>query len=238
MSAETIYFQLDPYHRNRAIPRYVSDDDKRDELRELLYSNDVTGLLKTIQGYVDDTANNEEVQKEHENYTKLLTYYTNNEDGLIPYNKRGLNLPPPEGDIVYRNLGAMESNIFSLIGFRMKHRRANWSIEGGANLAKLLILKGTDRLKQALDSTSTSYIAEDFAEQITTGLSAGKVPQRIGKRWNGFIRASIAPTLTWLTCPPAGGKTYVPSRASSNFFFHLFIFNNHRFFFILNVSFQ
>jgi hypothetical protein len=107
-------------------------------------------------------------------------------------------LPPPKGDIVYTNLGAMESNIFSLVGFRMKHRRANWSFKGGAHLAKLLILKGTNRLIETLDKFNTQYIADDFAEQIFNGLSAGKVPQRIGKGWNGFLQASIPSTMAWL----------------------------------------
>jgi hypothetical protein len=199
MNAEdNIHFQLDPYHRNRAIPRYVSDEDKREELRDLLYQGEIDILLQTIQGYVNDTADKEELQKEHENYTKLLSYYTNNKDGMIPYSKRGLDLPPPQGDTVYRNLGAMESNIFSLIGFRMKHRRANWSINGASHMAKLLVLKGTNRLHLTLDNINNSYIADDFAQQISNGLSAGKVPQRIGKGWNGFIQASIAPSFMWL----------------------------------------
>jgi len=196
---ENMHYQLDPYHRNRAIGRYVADDEKRAELRELLYGNEIDKLLKTIAGYADGTANDEAKRDEHENYVKLLTYYTNNKDRLIPYNQRDdLNLPEPPGDIVYRNLGAMESNIFSLVGRRMKHRRANWSIRGANHLAKLLTLKGTDRLAHTLNKIHNSTIADDFAAQINAGLSAAKIPSRIGKGWNGFLQGSIPNSLTWL----------------------------------------
>jgi len=191
---ENTYYQLDPYHRNRAIGRYVNDEERRGELRELLYNNEMGKLLRTIQTYAAESAGDEERQQEHEGYTKLLSYYSNNKDGLIPYNQRDMTLPPPTGDTVYRNLGTMESNIFSLIGFRMKGRRANWSICGGNHLAKLLTLKNTGRLTQALDK-----ITEPQCVQPTSPtLSATKVPPKVGKGWNGFIHAAIPCTIHWL----------------------------------------
>jgi hypothetical protein len=191
---ENTYYQLDPYHRNRAIERYVNDEERRGELRELLYNNDAEKLLKTIKNYADESAVDEERQQEHEGYTKLLSYYSNNKDGLIPYNQRDMTLPPPTGDTVYRNLGTMESNIFSLIGFRMKGRRANWSICGGNHLAKLLTLKNTGRLTQMLGK-----ITEPQCPQPTSPpLSAAKVPTKVGKGWNAFIQASIPYTIHWL----------------------------------------
>jgi len=75
---ENTYYQLDPYHRNRAIERYVNDEERRGELREMLYNNEVEKLLKTIQNYADESAEDEERQQEHEGYTKLLSYYSNN----------------------------------------------------------------------------------------------------------------------------------------------------------------
>jgi len=105
-----------------------------------------------------------------------------------------MTLPPPTGDTVYRNLGTMESNIFSIISFRMKGRRANWSIRGGNHLAKLLTLKNTGRLTQMLEK-----ITEPQCPQPTLPpLSATKIPQKVGKGWNGFIQASIPSTIHWL----------------------------------------
>jgi hypothetical protein len=88
--------------------------------------------------------------------------------------------------MVYRNLGTMESNIFSLIGSRMKGRRANWSISGGNHLAKLLVLKGTGRLKQMLKRIGQPQLPDKCDQQINTPLSAAKVPPPAGgqvKRW-------------------------------------------------------
>ena len=44
----------------------------------MLYNNEVEKLLKTIQNYADESAEDEERQQEHEGYTKLLSYYSNN----------------------------------------------------------------------------------------------------------------------------------------------------------------
>jgi len=194
---ESVHYQLDKYHRNRAIDRYVGDDGRCEELREMVYNNEIDKLLKTIHDYVHESGDNEERQKEHENYEKLLSYYTNNKEGLAPYDKRGLNLPPATGDIVYRGLGTMESNIFSLIGFRMKGRRANWSINGGNRLAKLLTLKVTGRLKQMLEKIGEPQ-PETVSQPLAPPLSAGKVPEKVGKGWNGWIKASIPSTMEWL----------------------------------------
>ena len=193
---ETTHYQLDPYHRNRAIDRYVADDERRGELRELLYNNEVDKLLRTIQNYVEASTGSEERRQEHEDYTKLLSYYSNNKDGLIPYSQRELTLPPPTGDTVYRGLGTMESNIFSLIGFRMKGRRANWSISGGNHLAKLLTLESTGRLTHMLEKIADSP-QDNSPQDTTTGLSAAKVPQKVGKGWD-FIQSSIPYTIEWL----------------------------------------
>jgi len=196
---ENRHYQLDAYHRNQALKRNVTDEEKRDELRELLYDNEPEKLLKTIAGYVEETANDEAKSTENENYAKLLTYYTNNKDGLIPYNKRDdLKLPEPKHGIVYRNLGVMESNIFSIIGSRMKGRRAVWSTSGANHLAKLLALKSTNRLDYMLNIIHRSYVADDFAAQINTGLSAAKVPTTVGRGWNFFLQGSIPNSMTWL----------------------------------------
>jgi hypothetical protein len=195
---EDTHYQLDAYHRNQAIKRYVSDGDRRRELRELLYDNKIDDLLRTVQSYVEESAVSAERQTEHDGYTKLLSYYSNNKGGLIPYAQRGLRLPPATGDMVYRNLGTMESNIFSLIGFRMKGRRASWSISGGNHLAKLLVLKGTGRLTQMLKKIGQPHLPDKCEQQITTPLSAAKVPKKVGNGWNGYVQASIPGTLRWL----------------------------------------
>lgn len=191
---DTIHYQLDTFHRNKAILKHVSDPDARKLLFKLLYSKQIDTLLEVIQAY----ANSIEDEKEQENFLTLLVYFQNNKDGLVSYKRRGLDLPPAPAGIEYRGCGAMESNVYSIIGHRMKRRRANWSIRGGNNLAKLLTLKATGKLSETLSRLASIVLPERYAEEVQTVLSATKVPQREGKGYNGFAHAAIPPSQQWM----------------------------------------
>jgi len=191
---ETVHFQLDTYHRNRAVTEYVCDPAARERIKELLYSDDIELLLHVIE--VEALSADDE--KERENLLKLLGYFRNNKDALVPYYRRGLEIPdPPEGK-EYRRMGAMESNIFTIIGNRMKGRRHNWSIAGAENMARLLCLKYTDKLRGLIDNLSIVVLPERYAEEVKVEFSAAKIPQREGKGYNGFNQALIPSTQKWL----------------------------------------
>lgn len=191
---ETVHFQLDPFHCNKAIRQWVKDDDMREQIMELLYTKDIDGLLI----YIEACSNSMEDESECENLLSLLTYFTNNKDGLVPCHRRGLNLPEPPEGVEYRHMGCMESNVFTLIGNRMKGRRSCWSIDGGNNLARLLCLKTTGRLSQALNSLTKFVLPEKYAEEIMVTLSAKKVPLCEGKGYNGFKKMDIPSSMQWL----------------------------------------
>jgi len=186
---ETVYFQLDQFHRNRAVLRLVSDLEARKIILNLLYSKKVDLLLTVIEAYANSVSD----KNERENYLQLHSYFVNNKDGLIPYHRRGLTLPEPPNGKLYRRLGAMESNIFTIIGNRMKGRRACWSIKGGGNLARILCLKHTGRLSEALRNLDHFALPEKYAAEVQIKLSVTKVPMREGVGYNGFRKAASAP---------------------------------------------
>ena len=191
---ETVHFQLDQFHRNRAVLQYVSDPQIRKTIFKLLYSKQTELMLTIIEAcYISAVE-----EKEKENYLQLLGYFQNNTDGLVPYYRRGLELPKPPAGKVYRRLGAMESNVFTIIGNRMKGGRACWSINGGNNLARLLCLKFTNRLSDALQNLTSCILPERYVEEIPVQLSAAKVPLREGKGYNGFKQAYIPSNMKWL----------------------------------------
>lgn len=191
---EDIHYQLDTFHRNKAINTYVANPQMRKEIFKLLYTKQIDDMLI----YIDACANSVDDEKESENLRQLHTYFSNNKYGLITYIERGLDLPQPENDNVYRNCGAMESNIFSIIGNRMKGNRTCWSENGGNNLAKLLCLKATKKLSETLQSLTTIILPQKYEEQAITALSAKKIPERVGKGYNGFMKASIPSSQKWL----------------------------------------
>jgi hypothetical protein len=190
---DTLY-QLDTFHRNKAVLQHVSDLDARKMIFKLLYSKQIDLLLHVIEVYALSTDD----EKERENYLKLLTYFQNNKDGLISYKRRGIDLPPAPDGIEYRGCGAMESNVYTIIGHRMKHRRANWSIRGGNNLARLLTLKSTGKLSDTLRSLASIVFPPQYADEVQTVLSASKSPERVGKGYNGFTKAAIPSAMKWM----------------------------------------
>jgi hypothetical protein len=191
---DTVHLQLDPFHCNQAITKYVFDPEARQILLKLLYSKQTDLLLDAIEAY----SNSSEDEKERDNFLKLLGYFQSNKDGLIPCHRRGLDIPePPEGK-VYRRMGAMESNIFTIIGNRMKGRRFCWSIDGGNNLARLLCLKTTGKLVETLRNCSTVVLPERYAEDVSRTISAAKIPLREGKGYDGFRHMTVPSSMPWL----------------------------------------
>ena len=67
----------------------------------------------------------------------LDSYFSENYDALPGYYDRGIKIPKTRepGVIHHARFGSIESNVFALIGNRMKFGRAYWSIEDGNNLA-------------------------------------------------------------------------------------------------------
>jgi len=173
--------------------QYVSDVDARKNITKILYSKDIDFLLTVIQAYADSSM--DEIEKN--NYQQLHTYFTSNKDGLVPIHRRGLEIPEaPEGK-VYRRLGAMESNVFTIIGNRMKGRRACWSVKGGNNLARLLCLKHTNRLSGFMAHLSRCVIPEQYSHEVSVKASATEFLKDVGKGYNGFRQTLIPSNQKW-----------------------------------------
>ncbi len=64
-----------------------------------------------------------------------------NEEGIVPYNKRGIQLPKEPEGIVHKGFGTLENHHCTVITLRMKHRRASLSIKGANNMAESLVRK-------------------------------------------------------------------------------------------------
>ncbi len=188
---EDTYFQLDPYHRNKAIISHVQDGRKRNVLFGLLKEGRTDDLLECIEAYI----NCSEDERERAELRVLYTYFESNRFGLVEIHNRNITIPSPKGNKQYRHLGCMESNIFSIIGNRMKGRRACWSIEGGNNLSRMLCLKMTGRLQSVLSAITQITLPEKYAEIKEKPFSASSIPMTVGKGYNGYKQAGAFPTI-------------------------------------------
>ena len=173
---ETVHFQLDPFHLNRDIISKVRDKDERNKIMLLLKDKKVDATLEYIKVLSDKTLD----FKENERLTELYTYLSNNKEGLIPYQQRGLNIPTPPEGVVYRNLGTMEHQICDIIAQRMKNGKASWSKSGAEKLSKILTLRATKKLTQKITGISTMILPETYVEEVQEILSAAKAPKKDG----------------------------------------------------------
>ena len=187
---------LDTFHRNKKITECVHDPEFADLLRTLLWNGEIDRLLECLDAYVNSVMDPAEIESAKE----LLRYYTENKDSLLGYYER--NIPIPEtrrpGIIHHARLGSMESNIFTLIGNRMKGRRACWSVEGANHLALLLCMRHTVGFEDLFaDLPEIPFEAPD-PQETRPVLGAGSVPEKEGRGYEWQCRMTAENASGWL----------------------------------------
>ena len=187
---------LDSFHRNKKMRECVKDAEILKNLQKLLYDGKIPELLDSIEAY----SNSVDGEEEKAGLLELLGYYRENQDALKGYYDRGIEIPETRepGVIHHARLGSMESNVFTLIGNRMKDRRACWSIEGTQNLGNLLCLRHTTGFED-LFTMPPLPVENKPDEEADAGvpLSASKVPETVGKGNECYKRATD-PNIPWL----------------------------------------
>ena len=181
-------FQLDPFHRNRAIRENLPYEEARSAVREYLDAQDTDGMFRYLEIYKDSLTDDDEIESANE----LITYFRNNSDGLIPYMNRGLELPESRAGPEYRGMGTMEAHNRSVIAKRMKHNHTSWSTKGADNLVRIPARRDCGRpgdVTERIDEgRSAKEVLRDINEDI---LSAASIPRRIGKGYLYPVRGSL-----------------------------------------------
>lgn len=171
-------FQLDPFHRNKAVKEKIHDKKAQNDILELLEEQDIAGVFHYLELYKNSLSEESEI----EDVKELIRYYENNKEGLLPYQSQGLELPEnPEG-LEYRNMGTMENHVWSVIAKRMKHNHTSWSKRGGNHLAKILAKKCSGKLYEVTEKLKYPVFEEEKVEELYGEiLMSGKVAKKIGK---------------------------------------------------------
>lgn len=171
-------FQLDPFHRNKAAREKLHERKALQDVMELLEGERIDELFEYLEIYRDSLCEEEEIEDAEE----LIRYYRNNQEGLIPYQSQGLELPAhPEG-LEYRNMGTMENHVWSVIARRMKHNHTSWSWSGGNHLAKILAKKCSGKLNEVTEKVKRPVIEEEKVEELYGEiLMSAKAPKKDGK---------------------------------------------------------
>ena len=97
-------------------------------------------------------------------------------------------------------MGCVESNVFTLLGNRMSGRRKSWSKAGAANMARILCLRETEGLSDAVASILAPVLSETMQKEVDIFLPASKIPETVGKGYDGYCQATIPSTsnMKWL----------------------------------------
>lgn len=173
--------QLDRYHVYKEILRQIGDKKARKEIRELFGSEKPEEMLEYIRIYADSVASDDETDRRRKKALELYGYLSNNREGLLPWQKRGIKIPEaPEGS-VYKGMGVQESQNCTVITLRMKHRRMRWSVSGANSLGKVLYRKENRELAETIERYADGLVPVAGLEDAIETLSAAKAPKKDGK---------------------------------------------------------
>ena len=185
--AETV-FQLDPFHRNKLIKENIPYPKCITAIHEMLDAQELDRLFDYLEIYRNSLDDAEEMEKAD----RLMTYFRNNREGLIPYTQKGLNLPENKDGLIYRTMGTMENHVWSIIAKRMKHNHTSWSIKGGNNLAKILAKKCSGRLNEVASQLKMPVFEQAVADRIEKDiLMAGQIKKKAGKGYEYPVKGSL-----------------------------------------------
>ena len=173
-------FQLDRYHIYQEILRKISHQEAQKEVRRLFEEEKLDEMFEYIEIYANSVESADEKDKSSKKARELYQYLGNNRDGLLPYDKRGIEIPQPQEGIIYKGMGVQESQNCTVITMRMKHRRMRWSVKGANNLAKALYRKENNDLIATIDRYTDGLIFTVQMQEIIETLSASKAPKKDG----------------------------------------------------------
>lgn len=176
-----VIFQLDRYHIYQEVLRKITDKKAQQEIRGLLEEEKIEEMLEYIRIYADSVESPDEKDKRSKKARELLRYLENNKQGLLAYDRQGVEIPEPGEGLVYKHMGVQESQNCTVITMRMKHRRMRWSVAGANNLAKALYRRENKDLVRTIEQYTDGLVFTMQMQQVIEILSAAKAPKRDGK---------------------------------------------------------
>lgn len=182
-------FQLDPFHRNKAVRELIHHKKAQRDLMELLEEKDIDGVFHYLTVYHDSLSD----EKEIADTEALIRYYSNNRSGLLPYQDQIQDLPEAPDGLEYRNMGTMENHVWSIIARRMKHNHTSWSRRGGNHLAKILAKKCSGRLQEVTEKLQRPAFEEEQEEVLYEKIqTAAKTPCKDGHGYGYPVEGHLA----------------------------------------------
>lgn len=156
--------QADPYHFQDKINTCVRDEEDAKKMKQLYYKRKYNEIMKFINelkykcdGEYDEVKKLESLEKYCTKRKNQMKRY--NEDEKM---KLKLSEISKKTGLKYRNMGCQESNNYSILTRRMKHRRMSWSKKGSENIAKVITTRISESTKDMICKYSFKQLPEEF----------------------------------------------------------------------------
>jgi len=189
------HLQLDPFHIKRAIKRSGLAKSTQNTIEKAIGLKKIPAMFR----YIRFLMHKEKDEEKKALIGKMFGYFSSNASCLIPIKERGLDLPRPEEDVIYGNMGTIEGTVCSVIALRMKKRRASFTKDGATNLARLLCDKKSGILDDTIFSLSSMSLPLPFEQMVTDVLSATQAPKFDGKGFHYPINGGMPFSGTFIT---------------------------------------
>ena len=176
-------------------------------IRELFEEEKIEDMLEYIEMYATSTESPNKTDKTSKKARELYKYLSNNRAGLLPYQKRGIEIPHAPKGMKYKNMGVQENQNCTIITLRMKHRRMRWSVCGANNMAKLLYRRENDELIETIERYTDGFVMTMEMQKVVKNLTAAKAPKRDGKG-SGYIDAINHPVPLYGAMMTASRKAF------------------------------
>lgn len=138
--------QLDRFHIKRDVCRHFGYE-VAEGLYEVLQNGDDQAFLDTLESLIYEGEN----EKKHERRQTLVNHYKKYKDHLLDYRHR-INKDLKQEKELY-GMGVIEGYVDKNIARRMKNQGMSWSKNGAEAMAKILMLKHNQQLKERLNDS-------------------------------------------------------------------------------------
>ena len=182
-SKDTIY-QKDSFHIHQEIIRDIKEKEYQEELRKMFEEKRYSQIPKYIEYLKYELGGEEKIVK------KLTTLQKYLKDGLSRYQdiakEKGIEIPQAPKGTEYRDMGIMESQIFSVLKVKLASGRKSFSKSGATYLSKVCALytetQGNIKIDNIEREIEINNDVEEWIKQIEENVRKNKRNHRADRQ--------------------------------------------------------
>lgn len=167
----TIY-QKDSFHIHQEIIRDIKEKEYQEELNKMLEQKRYKEIPKYIENLKYELGGEEKIVK------KLTTLQKYLKDGLPRYQEIAEEIPKAPDGIEYRDMGIMESQIFTVLKVKLASGRKSFSKKGATYLSKVCAIytetKGNIEIEKVESEIPIDNSVEEYIQEIEKNVLANK----------------------------------------------------------------